>query len=59
MTPDTVQINKAMLARLVRRSLELQAMEAAGVDNWQGYCDVEWPTDEQVGEDLSLLIIQQ
>jgi hypothetical protein len=37
MNEETITITKAEHERLIRRDCELQALEAAGVDNWQGY----------------------
>lgn len=49
--PETVAIDKDDLHELVRDSLMLSALEAAGVDNWEFYSEAERPTDKEV-EDL-------
>lgn len=49
MSPEvTIQITKDEYMELYRDSMTLQALEAAGVDNWEGYDEIdrEW-IDEQ------------
>ncbi len=36
-TEDVITITKSEYEALVRSSCTLQALEAVGVDNWQGY----------------------
>lgn len=40
---DMVKITSKEYTRLRRRDLELQLLEEAGVDNWIGYSEVDWP----------------
>ncbi|MEV4228113.1 hypothetical protein AB0J81_13635 [Streptomyces bobili] len=35
--PETVTISAAFHAELIERSTALAALDAAGVDNWEGY----------------------
>lgn len=48
MSEEMVTITVKELKRLRARDGELSRLEAAGVDNWEGYCTVE---DEYEGED--------
>ncbi len=47
---ETIIINLTAYRRLVADSMELDALNAAGVDNWQGRDEVEWPTDEEINQ---------
>ena len=38
---DKVSITRSKLEELVRDSLRLEALDQAGVDNWQGYDEVD------------------
>jgi hypothetical protein len=57
---DTVSISRSKYEELIRRSNKLEALEQAGVDNWDGYEDAmdlleEWQDsvglDEEEEED--------
>lgn len=37
MTEETVTISKAFYGELIERSTTLAALDAYGVDNWEGY----------------------
>ena len=37
MSAETVEITQEEYGSLVRDSIELQCLHAAGVDNWEGY----------------------
>lgn len=54
---EFVLVNKETLRMLLERSMEYRAHEAAGVDNWMGRDDIQWPTDEEIDAELELLII--
>lgn len=43
-----VSIPKDLLRDFVEDSATLRALEAGGVDNWGGYGDCEFPTDEEI-----------
>lgn len=47
---ETITIELTAYRRLVADSMELGALNAAGVDNWQGRDEVEWPTDEEINQ---------
>jgi hypothetical protein len=49
---ETVSISELYFRNLVNDSLELQALEAAGVDNWIGYGEVSWPTKEMIDAEV-------
>ncbi len=40
--PETVTITTREYLNLVHRDLELTVLEAAGVDNWEGYGEADW-----------------
>ena len=46
---NEVTITVTQLAKFVRAYLELGALEAAGVDNWDGYGEVDW---DQLDKDV-------
>lgn len=55
-TPErTIQIPISELVRLLKREEKLDALEAAGVDNWSGY-SLQWDEDiigfERLGDDI-------
>lgn len=37
--PHTIQVDKGLLAQLLRDSYKLNCLEAAGVDNWENYSE--------------------
>jgi hypothetical protein len=41
-TVDDVTITREYYLKLVRASRELEALEAAGVDNWEHYSSIDW-----------------
>jgi hypothetical protein len=45
------KVPEARLRELVATEADLVSLEAHGVDNWSGYGDVEWSSEE---EDVSL-----
>jgi len=48
-TPNTVTIPKSTYLDLVESDFTLTALEHAGVDNWEGYGEVDWEAvDERV-----------
>lgn len=48
MDPEiTVQLTKNQYMTLYHQSLILEALEAAGVDNWEGYDMVDWMAIEE------------
>lgn len=46
--PQMRQITEAEYQSLKRIEAEYFAMQAQGVDNWEGYEDVEWPPTDKV-----------
>jgi hemerythrin superfamily protein len=40
-----LKIERSRLRRLLQKEEKLDALEALGVDNWQGY-DMQWDEDE-------------
>ena len=40
--PETVTLTTTEYLRLLRGTLTLEALEAAGVDNWDGYGEAEF-----------------
>jgi hypothetical protein len=42
MMPETVTVTTAEFLRLLESDLALQALRAAGVDNWPGYDEIDW-----------------
>lgn len=54
---ETITLRKSFYRILVRDSFELQALEAAGVDNWSGRDEVDWPTDEEIDEEVEKAIL--
>ncbi len=44
--PETVTIPTRDYLNLVRRDLELDVLEAGGVDNWEGYGEGNWDSIE-------------
>jgi hypothetical protein len=48
---DDIRAVLKELKELRKRDADLSAMEAAGVDNWEGMGEVEWPDDEDEDED--------
>jgi len=52
MVPTTIQIEVDEYLELFRAAAELRALEAAGVDNWDYYSEVDWDSvDEEVAEE--------
>lgn len=51
----TIAVPISELARLLKRKEKLDALEAAGVDNWSGY-DLQWDEDiigfKRIGNDV-------
>lgn len=43
---DTVTIDRREHERLLFIEANFDALEAAGVDNWDHYSEVEWPDEE-------------
>lgn len=43
---DTVTVTTREYLNLVRSDLELDALDAGGVDNWEGYGEVDWEAIE-------------
>lgn len=41
--PETVTISKTDYDELRIAQAELEALYAAGVDNWEGFDNVDWP----------------
>ena len=56
MDPQTVTIGKAVYEQLLKDSEMLSALEAAGVDNWEGYGEAvrSLNKDPQLGGPLAL-----
>jgi hypothetical protein len=48
--PETVTISKAFYAELIERSTELAALDAYGVDNWEGYGEAMRSLEEDEDE---------
>lgn len=44
---ETVQIDKDEYMEMFRAAAELRALEAAGVDNWDYYSEVDWDAVEK------------
>lgn len=49
---DTYTLTHDQLETLVRASLDLQALEDAGMDNWMQVDEVEWPSEDYVAENM-------
>lgn len=49
MDPQTVTIGKAVYEQLLKDSEMLAALEAAGVDNWEGYGEAVRSLDKNGG----------
>lgn len=47
---ELVKVEKSELEELVRAAAVLNALDGAGVDNWEGYDYAERPSDEEVSE---------
>jgi hypothetical protein len=48
--PETVTIPTDEYLRLVEDSANLDGLRAAGVDNWDGYSEVDWDAIESTVE---------
>jgi hypothetical protein len=59
-TPDTVTLKVSDYLELVHSDAAMSALQAAGVDNWAGYDEVDWEGVDahvaQTAEDLRLRI---
>lgn len=51
-----VFIEQSDLEDLVRDSLFLAELDAAGIDNWEGYGIAEHPSEEKVQAEIKLLL---
>lgn len=46
---DTIELTKLHYLKLLKASLELEALERAGVNNWEGYQYINWdPIDDHM-----------
>lgn len=50
MREEFVMVNVEEYKRLLAAEAELEELEAAGVDNWSGYGEVEWASLEDNAE---------
>ena len=53
---ELVKVERSVLKDLVYAKLELENLEAFGVDNWEGYGETETIEDEQVNDELERII---
>jgi hypothetical protein len=51
----TVTIDAQEYLTLLQRAADLSALEGAGVDNWDGYCEVEPRTEREEAAILSMV----
>lgn len=49
---EKVLIEQHILRQLIEDSKSFEALQVAGVDNWDWYEDVAWPSDEEVDAEL-------
>ena len=49
---ELVTIKRKSLEMLIKDRKELQALDSAGVDNWQGYDWVDWDSVKVTEQDL-------
>lgn len=48
---EMIKIAQDRYNYLLFREAQLDAMEAMGVDNWEGYEEVDWPDDDEFFKD--------
>lgn len=53
MTEEMVTVRKTYLERLVADSRQLHHLEAAGVDNWEGYTSIDDEDEEEEDDEPS------
>jgi hypothetical protein len=55
---DKVTIPINVYRSLIRDSWDLESLRSMGVDNWSGYDEVEWPSDEEIEAEVQEAIDQ-